>query len=150
MWAMLVSWAVAFTAKFALPAEVLSPTLIETIGGCIVPLAILAVMEVYAAARGESTPGYDAMLAHTDPDADREPGPENRKAVRAYSRMAVSCFCITLCVIAALLVSLLIAGDPETLAVKGIVIWFVACIAVMVLAYVVYRIIENNKHYEHL
>ena len=149
MWAMLVSWAVAFTAKFTVPADVLSPTLIETIGGCIVPLAILAVMELYAASKGQSSPGYDALRACSDPDAQRTPGPEVRKAVKAYSNMAVSCFCITLCVIAVLLVSLLLAGDPRTLAVKGIVLWFVAGIMAVVAAYAAYRIRDNKHNINH-
>ena len=59
--------------------------------------------------------------------------------------MAVSCFCITLAVIAVLLTALLLAGDSKTLEVKGITTSFIICILVLITAYAVYRIIDGRK-----
>jgi len=59
--------------------------------------------------------------------------------------MAISCFCITLGVIALLLVGLLVAGDPKTLAVKNIVLGFTISISVLIAIYIVYRIIDSRR-----
>ena len=59
--------------------------------------------------------------------------------------MAISCFCITLGVIALLLVGLLVAGDPKTLAVKNIVLGFTISIAVLIAIYIFYRIIDSRR-----
>lgn len=141
--AMLLSWVIGFTAKFTVPADVLSPSLIESLAGFAVPVTILGVMELWCRARGITSPGHAAIEEHVDPEAETEPGPEAKAATRRYSRMAVNCFCITLAAIAVLLSALLIAGDPRTLAVKGIVIGFIAAIVCIDGAYVVYRIVRK-------
>ena len=68
-----------------------------------------------------------------------------KKSVKAYSFMALSCFCITLGVIALLLVGLLIAGDPKTLAVKNIVLGFTLSIFALIAIYLIYRIIDKKR-----
>ena len=55
MWAMIATWAFGFTAKFTVPAEVISGSLMDSISGCIVPLLILGVMEIVSAVRGRSS-----------------------------------------------------------------------------------------------
>lgn len=141
--AMLISWVIGFTAKFRIPADVLSPSLIESLAGCVVPVTILGIMELWCRARGIRSDGYAALEEHVDPEAETEPGPEARAAGRRYSQMALSCFCITLAAIAVLLVALLIAGDPKTLAVKGTVIAFIIAIAIISGTYCIYRFIKR-------
>ncbi len=145
MWAMIISWAIAFTAKYTIPADVLSPTLIETLGGCAVPVLILSLMELFPPAGDATDPGFTAVEERKDPDASKVPGPEIAKAVKSYSHMAISCFCITLGVIAVLLTALLLAGDSKTLEVKGITIAFISGILVLVAAYVIYRLIDKHN-----
>jgi lysylphosphatidylglycerol synthetase-like protein (DUF2156 family) len=141
--AMLISWVIGFTAKFRIPADVLSPSLIESLAGCVVPVTILGIMELWCRARGIRSDGYAALEEHVDPEAETEPGPEVRAAGRRYWQMALSCFCITLAAIAVLLVALLIAGDPKTLAVKGTVIAFIIAIAIISGTYCIYRFIKR-------
>ena len=145
VWSMLITWAVGITAKLTIPSSVLSPSIIEAISGCILPVVILACMEVWSKVKGRQDRGYDAICNYTDPDADTEPDERTRRSVKSYSFMAITCFCITLSVIALLLVGLLIAGDAKTLAVKNIVIGFVLSIFILTVAYVVYRIIDSRK-----
>ncbi len=76
-------------------------------------------MEVWSARKKYEDNGYQAICEYTDPEADREPTLKEKKAVLIYSHLAVNCFCITIGVVALLLIGLLIAGDPKTLAVKG-------------------------------
>ena len=141
--AMLISWVIGFTAKFTIPADVLSPSLIESLSGFVVPVTILGIMEIWCRARGIRSSGYDAIEEHVDPAARTEPGPEAKAATRRYSQMALSCFCLTLAAIAVLLVALLIAGDPKTLAVKGIVLGFIVAIGIITGAYCIVRFIKR-------
>lgn len=145
IWAMLLTWAVGIVARLVVPAEVLQPSLIETIAGCVLPVAILAIMEAWSARRGATDDGYGAMRGYTDPEADRELSPREKRAVRNYSHLAVNCFLMTLGVVALLLVGLLLAGDPKTLAVKGIVVTSIAVIVAMILAYAAYRVIDKRQ-----
>ena len=102
-------------------------------------------MEIWSRMKGVEDPGYEVIANYTDPEADKEPGAKMKKSVKSYSFMAISCFCITLGVIALLLLGLIIAGDPKTLAVKNIVWSFIASIAVLITAYIVYRVIDSKK-----
>lgn len=145
IWSMLVTWAIGITAKLAVPASVMAPSLVESVSGCVLPVVILACMELWSAYKGYRDSGYDAIESYTDPDADKEPDAKALRSVKSYSFMAISCFCITLGVIAALLVGLLVSGDARTLAVKNIVLWFIAFIALIICAYVVYRVIDARK-----
>ena len=143
--AMLISWSVGFTAKFTVPASVLSPTMIETISGCVLPILILGIMELLSCAGGRHCEKYDTMAAYTDPDADKEPGGDVKKATKVYSFIALNCFCITLAAIALLLMGLMVFGDGKTLAVSGIVWSFIGGIAVLIAAYLIYRIIDKKR-----
>lgn len=145
IWSMLLTWAIGIAAKLTIPASVLSQSLIESISGCVLPVLILAVMEIRSRCRGLEDRGYEAICQYHDHDADNEPDEHTRKCVKSYSFMAISCFCITLGVIALLLVGLLVAGDPKTLAVKNIVLGFIISIFVLIAIYIVYRIIDNRR-----
>lgn len=144
MWVMLATWAVGFTLKFAVPASVIKPSLVESISGCVLPVLFLSILEVISALRGSTSPGYDAIAAYADPNADKEPDERIKKAVKSYSHTAISCFCITLAAIAILLIALLIARDSKTMAVAGIVRCFIASILAICGIYLIYRIIDNK------
>ena len=143
--AMIVTWVVGVTAKLTVPASVINPTIIESLSGCVLPVALLAVLEVVSKKRDTVDPGYEVVKGYIDESADVEPDAAMKKATKNYSHMAVSCFCITLGVIALLLLGLLIAGDPKTMAVSGIVWSFILSIAAMIAAYVFYRYIDSKK-----
>lgn len=145
IYAMMATWAVGITARFTVPAEVLSPSLIDSISGCVLPILFLGCMELWSKRRGLSCSGYDEIAAYTDPNADVEPGEQARQATRKFSHMAISCFCITLAVIAVLLLGLIAVGDPKTLAVKGIVLGFALSLLGLCAIYVVYRIIDRKN-----
>ena len=143
--AMLASWVLGFTAKFTVPASVLSPSLIESISGFLVPVLILSVMELWCRAKGIYSEGYEAIQAYTDPASETAPGPEVKEATRKYSHLAINCFCITIGAIALLLSGMLIAGDPKTMASKSTVLGFIAAIVCIISIYVIYRIISNKR-----
>ena len=145
IYAMLATWVVGFSAKFAIPASVLTPTIIESLSGCALPVLILACMELWSSRHGLTSPGYDSVQTYTDPHADMEPDERMRKATRKFSHLAVSCFCITIGAVALLLIGLILAGDPKTLAVKGIVLSFVAGILAFIAGYVTYRLVDAKK-----
>lgn len=101
--AMLASWAIGFSAKFTVPASVMSPSLIESVTGCVVPVLILGAMELWCRRKGIYSEGYEAMRAYTDPAAETGPGPEMKAATRRFSRMAISFFGVTVLAICVLL-----------------------------------------------
>ena len=105
----------------------------------------LQLWKLWSARKKYEDNGYQAIGEYTDPEADREPTLKEKKAVLIYSHLAVNCFCITIGVVALLLIGLLIAGDPKTLAVKGIVIGSIVLMIAMILAYVIYRIIYARR-----
>ena len=143
--AMIVTWVVGVTAKLTVPASVINPTIIESLSGCVLPVVLLAILEVVSKKRDAVDPGFEVVKGYIDETADVEPDAAMKKATKNYSHMAVSCFCITLGVIALLLLGLIIAGDPKTMAVSGIVWSFILSIAAMIVAYVVYRFIDAKK-----
>ena len=143
--AMIITWVVGVTAKLTVPASVINPTIIESLSGCVLPVIILAILEVVSKSRNTEDAGYEVIQGYTDETADVEPDAAMKKATKNYSHMAVSCFCITLGVIALLLLGLIIAGDPKTMAVSGIVWSFILSIAAMIAVYVVYRYIDSKK-----
>ena len=145
MGVMILTWVLGFTMKFALPAKIITPTLVESISGCVLPVLFLSILEVISKAKGLTAPGYETIAAYTDPDAEKEPDERMKKAVKSYSHTAISCFCITLAAIAVLLIALLIAGDPKTVAVKGIVLCFIGGIMLISGSYLIYRIIDRKK-----
>ena len=143
--AMVLTWFVGIMARIIIPASVISPSIIESVSGCVLPVLILVMMEIWSVRKKYEDNGYQAICEYTDPDADREPTSKEKKAVRNYSHLAVNCFCITLGVVALLLVGLLIVGDPKTLAVKNIVIGSIVLIVATILAYVIYRIMYAKQ-----
>ena len=142
--AMLASWAIGFTARFTIPAELVSPSLLESVSGCVIPVLILGAMELWCRFRGITSSGHDALEAVVDPAADVEPGPAVKAATKRYSHLALNCFCITVGVIALLLAGLLAAGDPKAVAVKGTVLSFIGAIILIISIYVVYRILDEK------
>lgn len=142
--AMLATWAIGFTAKFAIPSSVLSQSMIESISGCILPVVILSLMEIVSAVRGLTDVRAQMLSEYTDSEADKQLTESEKHSVKEYSHLAVNCFCITLAAVAVLLCALLLAGDTKTMEVKGIVLGFVGAIAAIVLGYVAYRIIDSR------
>lgn len=145
IWSMAVTWVVGFAAKFTIPTSVLSGSLLESISGMVLPVIILLCMELWSKSKGITNKGYEAIENYTDPNAEIEPGVEIKKSVKGYSHMAISVFCITIAAIALLLIGLIVVGDPKTLAVKNIVMWFIASILIMVTGYMVYRIVDKKR-----
>lgn len=72
-------------ARVIIPASVISPSLIESVAGCVLPVLILAIMEVWSARKKYEDNGYQAICEYTDPEADREPTLKEKKAVLIYS-----------------------------------------------------------------
>lgn len=146
IWAMLITWVIGVTAKLTVPASVINPTIIESLSGCVLPVVILTILEIWSRSRNRVDEGYETVRGYLDAAADVEPDERMKKATKAYSFMAVSCFCITLGVIALLLIGLIIARDPKTMAVSGIVWSFILSIAGLIAAYVIYRYIDYRRN----
>ena len=143
--AMAITWVFGFTAKFTVPPSVLNPSLIESLSGFLVPVLILTGMEMAGAKKGGMCEGYEKLSTMVDPNSEKEPGPEMKKAVKAFSFQACDFFSITLAFIAILLGILLAVHEPRTMEVKVIVARFIAGIAVFILGYLVYRITDRKK-----
>lgn len=143
--AMILTWVVGIVARLTVPETVLSPTIIESISGCVLPILFLAIMEMWSASKKSEDKGYKVICDYIDPEAEREPTAKEKKAILNYSHLAVNCFCITLGVVALLLTRLLIAGDPKTMAVKSIVAGTIITIIAIILAYVAYRVIYARR-----
>jgi Na+/proline symporter len=144
--AMIITWVIGVTAKLTVPASVINPTIIESLSGCVLPVLILTVLEFWSASKNNVDKGYEVVRGYLDEAADVEPDERMKKATKAYSFMAVSCFCITLGVIALLLLGLIIAGDPKTMAVSGIVWGFIISIFALIAVYILYRYIDYRKN----
>jgi len=145
IWSMAITWVVGFSAKFSVPSEVLSASLLESISGLVLPVVILLLMEFWSKYKGVTDKGYEAVRVYTDPIAEIPSGEEIKKSVKVYSHLAMDVFCITLAIIAFLLTGLMVAGDAKTMAVKNIVMWFVASILMIVTGYMVYRIVDKKR-----
>lgn len=146
IWTMVVTWVVGITARLTVPTSVLSGSLIDSLAGGVLPILILSVLEIFSATRGSIRPEAEKLAGYIDPDADKEPDERMKRATKDYSQMAVTCFCITIGVIALLLGGLLLSGDPKTLAVKGIVLGFIASIVVIIIAYFIYRFLDYRRN----
>ena len=146
IWTMVATWVIGITARLAVPASVLSGSLIDSLAGGVLPILILTALEIVSKFRGVTRLEAETLAQYVDPDADREPDEKMKKATRSYSEMAVTCFCITIGVIAVLLGGLLLFKDPKTVAVKGIVLGFIALILVIISAYILYLIIDRRKN----
>lgn len=145
IWSMLITWVVGIAAKLTVPASIMGASMIESISGCVLPVLILAIMELWSRLRGRVDSGYGRMACCVDHNADVPPDGKMKKATWNYSMMAVNCFCITIGTIAVMLLALIVCGDPKTLAVKEIVWGFIISIFVMIAAYLAYRLICRRR-----
>ena len=126
IWTMVVTWVVGITARLTVPVSVLSGSLIDSLAGGVLPILILSVLEIFSAKRGSVRPEAEELAGYMDPDADKEPDERMKRATKSYSQMLL--------------------GDPKTLAVKGIVLGFIASILVIIVAYLIYRFLDDKRN----
>ena len=124
--------------------EWINPNVLESVIGTVVPVILLFIMELWAKHKGTTDPGYERVQAILDPQADREPSAEIKRATKRYSHMAVTCFVVTLLAIAALLVQQLIVESYDA-AVERIMIGGIAVMVSIAVVYAIYRYIDA-KH----
>ena len=124
--------------------EWINPNVLESVIGTVVPVILLAIMEIRAKIKGTIDPGYERVQAILDPEADTEPSAEMKRATKHYSHMAVTCFVVTLLAIATLLVQQLITESYDA-AVERIMIGGIAVMVGIAILYAIYRYIDA-KH----
>ena len=124
--------------------EWINPNVLESVIGTVVPVILLAIMELWAKHKGTIDPGYARVQAILDPQADTEPSAEMKRATKRYSHMAVTCFVVTLLAIAALLVQQLFTESYDA-AVERIMIGGIAVMVGISVVYAIYRYIDA-KH----
>ena len=124
--------------------EWINPNVLESVIGTVVPVILLAIMELWAKRKGTIDPGYARVQAILDPQADTEPSAEMKRATKRYSHMAVTCFVVTLLAIAALLVQQLFTESYDA-AVERIMIGGIAVMVGIAVVYAIYRYIDA-KH----
>ena len=125
--------------------EWINPNVLESVIGTVVPVTLLAIMELWAKHKGTIDPGYERIQAIVDPEADVEPTAEMKRATKRYSHMAITCFVVTLAAIALLLVQQLVMESYEE-AVERIMIGGVAVMSGIAIIYVVYRYFDSKKN----
>ena len=124
--------------------EWINPNVLESVIGTVVPVILLAIMELWAKHKGTIDPGYARVQAILDPQADTEPSAEMKRATKRYSHMAVTCFVVTLLAIAALLVQQLFTESYDA-AVERIMVGGIAVMVGIAVVYTIYRYIDA-KH----
>ena len=124
--------------------EWINPNVLESVIGTVVPVILLAIMELWAKHKGTIDPGYARVQAILDPQADTEPSAEMKRATKRYSHMAVTCFVVTLLAIAALLVQQLFTESYDA-AVERIMVGGIAVMVGIAVVYANYRYIDA-KH----
>ncbi|MDO5329061.1 MAG: sodium:solute symporter [Coriobacteriia bacterium] len=144
MISVVLCWIIGIAAKICVPPEVISSSLVDSIAG-VMPIVFLTFFELYQKYTNKTCRGYNAIQKLIDPHADDEPGPETKKATKAYSHMAITVFCITIGVIALLLITLLVVGDAKTLEVSNIVIWYIVSLLAIIGIYIIYRTIDYKR-----
>ena len=125
--------------------EWINPNVLESVIGTVVPVILLAIMEIRAKIKGTIDPGYARVQAILDPEADTEPSTEMKRATKHYSHMAVTCFVVTLLAIAALLVQQLITESYDA-AVERIMIGGIAVMVGIAILYAIYRYIDAKRN----
>jgi hypothetical protein len=125
--------------------EWINPNVLESVIGTVVPVILLAIMEIRAKIKGTIDPGYERVQAILDPEADIEPSAEMKRATKHYSHMAVTCFIVTLLAIAALLVQQLITESYDA-AVERIMIGGIAVMVGIAILYAIYRYIDAKRN----
>lgn len=123
----------------------INPNVLEATIGTIVPMVLLAVMELWAKHKGTFDPGYERIQAIIDTQADREPTSEMKRATKRYSHMAVTCFVVTLLAIAVLLGVQLFA-EAYTPAVERIMIGAIVVMTTIAVVYALYRYIDAKRN----
>ena len=151
LWAMGITYlfgifglAFKFNAQVRAAFDWMNPNVLESIIGLIVPVVLLAIMELWARYKGTTDKGYERIASMKDPSADVEPSPEMKRAVKHFSHMAISCFVVTLVCISALLIGLLCFEDYAP-SVERIMMWGCAIMLGISAAYAIYRIIDARR-----
>ena len=125
--------------------EWINPNVLESVIGTVIPVLLLAVMELWARHKGTFDAGYERVQAIVDPEADLEPSAEMKRATKHYSHMAITCFVVTLLAIAALLVQQLLmesySADVERIMVGG-----VAVMVGIAVVYFIYRYFDSKSN----
>ncbi|MBQ2423951.1 MAG: sodium:solute symporter [Alistipes sp.] len=125
--------------------EWINPNVLESVIGTLVPVILLAIMELWAKHKGTVDPGYERVQAILDPESDTEPSAEMKRATKRYSHMAVTCFVVTLLAIAALLVQQLVT-ESYSAEVERIMIGSIAVMVGIAVLYVIYRFIDAKRN----
>lgn len=151
LWAMGITYlfgifglAFKFNAQVRAAFDWMNPNVLESIIGLIVPVVLLAIMELWARYKGTTDKGYERIASMKDPSADVEPSPEMKRAVKHFSHMAITCFVVTLVCISALLIGLLCFEDYAP-SVERIMVWGCAIMLGISAAYAIYRIIDARR-----
>ncbi|MBQ2993130.1 MAG: sodium:solute symporter [Alistipes sp.] len=151
LWAMGITYlfgifglAFKFNAQVRAAFDWMNPNVLESIIGLIVPVVLLAIMELWARYKGTTDKGYERIASMKDPSADVEPSPEMKRAVKHFSHMAITCFVVTLVCISALLIGLLCFEDYAP-SVERIMMWGCAIMLGISAAYAIYRIIDARR-----
>jgi hypothetical protein len=84
------------------------------------------------------------VQAIIDPEADKAPSAEMKRATKRYSHMAVTCFVVTLLAIALLLVQQLVMESYDA-AVERIMTVGVAVMVGVAVLYSIYRYIDSKS-----
>lgn len=138
--AMCITYALGFTLKFPL-AGLVSPQLLDAAIGLLIPVFIMTVIELIEYRKKKVAAGFLALDNIRDDKADLEPDARMRKAVKSYSFTAITCFCSTLLMIAALL-TLILFTEALTDGVRWIVLVSIVSLMLICISYVVYRWID--------
>lgn len=125
--------------------EWINPNVLESVIGTVVPVILLAIMELWAKHKGTTDPGYERVQAIIDPNADMAPSAEMKRATKRYSHMAVTCFVVTLLAIALLLVLQLFMENYDA-AVERIMIGGICVMVGIAIIYAIYRFIDAKRN----
>ena len=141
--AMCITYALGFALKFPL-AGLVSPQLLDAAIGLLIPVCIMTIIEIIEYRKKKVAAGFLALDNIRDEKADHEPDAHMRKAVKSYSFTAITCFCSTLLMIAALLTMILFT-ESMTDGVRQIVWVSIVFLMLICISYVVYRWRDNVR-----
>ena len=141
--AMCITYALGFALKFPL-AGLVSPQLLDAAIGLLIPVCIMTIIEIIEYRKKKVAAGFLALDNIRDEKADHEPDAHMRKAVKSYSFTAITCFCSTLLMIAALLTMILFT-ESMTDGVRQIVWVSIVFLMLICISYVVYRWIDSVR-----
>ena len=141
--AMCITYALGFALKFPL-AGLVSPQLLDAAIGLLIPVCIMTIIEIIEYRKKKVAAGFLALDNIRDEKADHEPDAHMRKAVKSYSFTAITCFCSTLLMIAALL-TMILCTESMTDGVRQIVWVSIVFLMLICISYVVYRWIDSVR-----